>query len=99
MPGELTGAIYDTKEALLGTIELNSNQGIFGKIEHDKIKYFPKKKFPIGLQNEIHEGKATILSNISNDKVEEFEIVIQKVSRFQHDISKGMIIKIMTPDY
>ena len=61
-----------------------------------KLSISPKK-FPIGLQNEIHEGKATILSNISNDKVEEFEIVIQKVSRFQHDISKGMIIKITDP--
>jgi len=57
MPGELTGAIYDTKEALLGTIELNSNQGIFGKIEHDKIKYFPKKNFLSDCKMKFMKGK------------------------------------------
>jgi len=97
IPGELTGAIYDTEEAQLGTIELNTSQGIFGKLDPKKMKAFPKKSFPIAFQNEIHEGKAIILSNISGDKIEEFEIVIQKVSRFQQDISKGMIIKITDP--
>ncbi|MBZ4669123.1 MAG: stage sporulation protein [Epulopiscium sp.] len=97
IPGELTGAIYDTEESRIGSVELNTTQGIFGKIDPHKSDMLPNETVPIGLQHEIHEGKAVIRSNISGNKIEEFDIYIQKISKFNQDASKGMIVKITDP--
>lgn len=97
IPGELTGAIYDTEESRIGKVKINTLHGIFGKIDINKMDVLPKKTIPIALQHEIHEGEAVIRSNISGDKIEEFDIYIQKVAKFNQDISKGMIVKITDP--
>lgn len=97
IPGELTGAIYDTEESKIGSVKLNTSQGIFGKIDTNKMDLLPKDTVPIGLQHEIHEGKAVIRSNISGNKIEEFDVYIQKISKFNQDVSKGMIVKITDP--
>lgn len=97
IPGELTGPIFDSEESRLGIIKLNTSQGVFGKIRDEKIKLLPGETVPIALQHEISEGEAVIRSNISGDCIEEFKIYIQKVSNFQQDLSKGLIIKIIDP--
>ncbi|WP_058485276.1 SpoIVB peptidase [Defluviitalea phaphyphila] len=97
VPGELTGAIFDTEESKIGTVKINTSHGIFGKIDANKESIFSNKTYPIALHHEVHEGEAVILCNISKDKVEEFEIYIEKVSKFNQDDSKGMVIKITDP--
>ena len=52
------------------------------------------RSYPVGVRANIREGPATILSNIDGKNIEEYDIVIQKVSRQNLNGSKGMIIKI-----
>jgi len=91
-PGELKGIFSEGTK--LGVIQTNSNIGIYGKIDRGSIAKIPGKIYPVGVRAEITEGPATILSNIEGKKIEEFDIMIQKVSRQNLNGSKGMIIKI-----
>jgi len=91
-PGELRGIF--TEGTKLGDIKLNSNAGIYGKLEDNSVDKLPGRLFPIGVRAEINEGKASILSNIEGKKIDEYEIEILKVSRQNLNGSKGMVIKI-----
>ncbi len=91
-PGELIGSILS--ENVFGNIKTNTPYGIYGNINSKINKNLPTETMTIGLQQEVHEGKAFIRSNILDGEIKEYEINIQSVSKFSNDDSKGMIIKI-----
>lgn len=91
-PGELKGIFAE--DTRLGVIDLNSDIGIYGKLDEDAIDRIPGKLYPVGVRADITEGPATILSNINGKNIEEYSIDIQKVSRQNLNGSKGMIIKV-----
>jgi stage IV sporulation protein B len=94
-PGELKGIfVEDTK---LGSISLNSEFGIYGKLNSDNMRKVIGRLYPIGVRSEIKEGRASILSNIDGKNIDEFSIDILKVSRQSLNGSKGMIIKVTDP--
>ncbi len=92
VPGELVGIFYDNDDAY-GVIEKNTSFGIYGKL-NNKYKANRTKSVSIGLNSQIKEGSAKILTTIEGNKVEEFEIDIQKVMRQRSSESKSMIIKV-----
>lgn len=91
-PGELKGIFAEGTR--LGVIQLNSDIGIYGKLDADAIEKISGRLYPVGVRADITEGPATILSNIDGKNIEEYSIDIQKVSRQNLNGSKGMIIKI-----
>ncbi len=91
-PGELKGIFTDGFK--LGTISTNSDIGIYGKLHSYAMTRIAGRVYPIGVRAEIKEGPATMLSNIDGNKIEEYDIMIQKVSKQNLNGSKGMIIKI-----
>jgi len=92
-PGELKG-IFASEGSTLGTIETNCEFGIFGELQKD-IKNPFSQPMQIGLRHQVKEGAAYILSNVEGDKVEKFDVIIQKVMKQNNQHSKGMIIKII----
>ncbi|NLK37733.1 MAG: SpoIVB peptidase [Epulopiscium sp.] len=92
VPGELMGNVTDGD--YLGEITQNSEVGLYGNIDETQKRYFEGKKVPIALKQEIHEGKASILSNIQGTKIEEYEIEIESVNHFSHNVSKGLVLRI-----
>lgn len=92
VPGELVGVFYDNDDEY-GVIHKNTSFGIYGKLTN---KQRPSKTKPvsIGLNSQIEEGYAKILTTIEGNKVEEFDIEIQKVMRQRSSESKSMIIRI-----
>ena len=92
LPGELIG-VFTESEQKVGNISSNSNCGINGKISNRDTIDFTKEAIPIAEYKEIHEGDATILSNIEGNSIEEYSIQILKINK---DISseKNFIIKI-----
>ncbi|MEG2669253.1 MAG: SpoIVB peptidase, partial [Oscillospiraceae bacterium] len=91
-PGELIGVFADGKEKI-GQITDNSENGICGTIK-DKTKVnVTSEAIPVANRNEVTEGKAYILSNINENRIEQFEIQIQKINKCENS-SKGMVIKI-----
>ncbi len=92
VPGEIVGIFYDNG-APYGIIEKNTSFGIYGRLQNRKLA--PKEKaISIGLNGQIKEGPAKILTTIEGNKVEEFDIEIQKVIRQNTSDSKSMVIKI-----
>jgi stage IV sporulation protein B len=93
IPGELRGVFVEDK-GKLGLIVKNSDYGIYGILNEEATYRLSNRALPIGLRTQVKEGPAVILSNIDGNKVEEFNIEIQKVSRQNINSSKGMVIRI-----
>lgn len=74
-PGEKNARYDNTK--VFGNVFENTTRGIFGEynkdIQNDKL-------YKVAKPEEINEGKATILTVITDDKIEEFNINIIKIN-------------------
>lgn len=92
-PGEIKGIFYETED-VLGDIQYNTPYGIFGNFKNVKKRENRFKSMPIGLKEEVKEGKAFILTTINGNKVEKFEIEILKAQKQYTPEQKSMIIKI-----
>lgn len=89
-PGELKG-IFKTSEPSIGEITKNTQHGIFGRLAEEPES---ARLYPVASGSRVHEGAATILSNIQNEQVEEFSIEIQKTTPFHLGESKDMILRV-----
>lgn len=94
-PGELSGIIDYDERSLLGNICLNSTLGIYGTVEENFLKHKKNEALPIAFQDEVHEGKASIMLDLTGEGTKEYEVEIQKVSKYSNEPSKGMIIRIV----
>ena len=74
-PGQLKG-IFDTS-VTLGQLAVNTDNGVFGTLSGGSP--WTGQEVEVAPRNEVKAGKATILSNISGDTVEEYSIQIVKV--------------------
>ena len=77
-PGELKG-IFQNSAGELGSIEKNTKQGIYGNLDPSRLKT-EGQSYTAASRSQIKEGKASILSNIDGETVQEFEIEIQALS-------------------
>ena len=95
IPGEISGTIDYTSTEKIGNITQNNSLGIYGNLYNIEAlgQYFPA--MPIALQDEINEGRATILASLTPQGVKEYEVEIQKVSKYSSEPSKSMVIKIV----
>jgi len=77
-PGELRGSFRDDKK--YGYLLKNAEAGIFGTLTDDET-LGPRRQsaVPVAKSGEIREGTAHILSNVSGDVVEKYEVEIVKV--------------------
>lgn len=91
-PGELKGTFIDDKK--IGDIKLNCESGVYGTLNSSAERFITGKEYPIAVRTQVKEGPATILCNIEGQKVEEYDIEIQRVSMQNASSSKGMVLKI-----
>jgi len=92
-PGELKG-VFSEARTHFGTIDINSECGIYGTLSDIAVEKLNIKMVPIGLKSEIKEGPATILANIDGKNVVEYDIEIEKIARFSLSNTKSMVIRI-----
>ena len=92
-PGELSGVVEIDHE--VGDVQCNTPIGIYGKLNDEGQQLIRGKAIPIAFQDEVHEGKATILVALAEQKIESYDVYIQKVSKYSTEPSKGMVIKIV----
>lgn len=93
-PGEIRGVFYRTDE-ILGEITDNNRFGIYGKLIDEKGSIKDKEKIPVGFKDEVTVGDAYILSTLEDNKIEKFDIEIQKLETQDSPNQKSMIIKIV----
>lgn len=92
IPGEILGDITHSEK--IGNIKLNNKYGIYGSVDSQALKNIPHDKLPIQTKNNIHEGPATIRSNIDNGTIKDYSAFVETVNKITPDDSKGMIIRI-----
>ena len=93
-PGELHGQFDLTRE--LGTLYANTGLGVFGRLDPE-AEGLGGQAVPVAGRDQVHEGPATILSNIRGDQVEEFDIQITKVAP-QGDGTRSLTIQVTDPE-
>ena len=95
IPGEISGIIEYNDKNIIGQVRNNTSIGIYGELDKNMTKDIQYNKVPIAFQDEVHEGKATILVDLIDNQIQEYEVSIQKVSKYSNEPAKGMIIKIV----
>lgn len=93
-PGKIQGTLNNQK--IIGTIYKNTKLGIYGQVitEANLLPTY-SNAMEVATRDEIKLGKATILCSVENsDKVEEFEIEIEKKFINNNYDNKSMLIKV-----
>ncbi|MBQ6886610.1 MAG: SpoIVB peptidase [Lachnospiraceae bacterium] len=93
-PGELTGMISYSDKNIVGSIEDNTEAGIYGECNVGKMPLMEEAHmYPIGLKQEIHLGEAQIVSTVGTER-EYYDIEITEV-RLDHDnVNRGIVIEV-----
>ena len=92
-PGKIQGTVENQKN--IGTISKNTRFGIYGKVENfNSLNIDTSKEMELAMRDEIKPGKATIRCSLENDKIEEYEIEIEKIYRENNYDNKSMLIKV-----
>lgn len=95
-PGEKR-AIFVKEGKQLGTIERNTNFGIFGKMEQNPDHSLYGEPVPVAFAEDVKEGPAEILTVVNGQKVERFKVEIMHVAKQTAPETKGMVIRITDP--
>ncbi len=92
VPGEIKGFL-NGENSIIGNIEVNSNNGIYGNVNDDS-ELNTREKIPIASKNEVKLGNAKIYCTVDeSQQVKEYDIEIQKIYSNTPG-SKGMVIKV-----
>ncbi len=92
-PGEKIG-LFEGKSTLTGNITKNTRYGIFGKLDDPVDNPVYDKPVPVALNNEIKPGPAQILTVVKGNRIEQYDIEIEKVLPNSRSDGKGLILKI-----
>lgn len=91
-PGILKGA-FNTSTTL-GTVAANTDHGIFGTAD---APLSAGQALPVADRSQVHTGKATILCNVRNTAVEEYEIEISKLFEEDDGSGRNMLLTVTDP--
>ena len=96
-PGEIRGIIDG--ESTIGSIYKNTSYGVYGKvIDTSRLNLYTSNELEVANRNEIKTGKAQIMCELENGKIEKYEIEIQKIFLENNQDNKSMLIKVTDED-
>ena len=96
-PGEIRGIIDG--ESTIGSIYKNTSYGVYGKvIDTSRLNLYTSNELEVANRNEIKTGKAQIMCELENGKIEKYEIEIQKIFLENNKDNKSMLIKVTDED-
>ncbi len=92
-PGEIRGTIENGVS--FGNIYKNTKYGVYGNVlNKSRLELNSAEKIEVALRNEIKTGKAQILCELQDGKIERYEIEIQKLFINNNEDNKSMVIKV-----
>lgn len=91
-PGELVGSVNLNQKNCIGKLQSNTALGITGQMTGDNYLYDESKALPVGLKQEVKEGKAWIMCQLGNS-VEKYKVEIEEIDVNSKD-NKGMVIHV-----
>lgn len=92
-PGEIQGVFYEP-DSPVGSLNKNSELGIFGDSYHPIENPLYTKPLVIGTREQVEKGKAYILTTLDNNEIERYEIEIEKIYKREKESNKNMRIKV-----
>jgi stage IV sporulation protein B len=92
-PGVMAGVIFYGPGSNLGTVEANTDVGIFGSVNERMKKTITSAPVEVGLRQDVHKGPALIRSAVSGE-VKDYEIEIQRIEQNPFQKNKSLIIHI-----
>ena len=95
-PGELSGLIHYEAEKIIGSIEKNCEQGIYGKLT-DMSGLPGLKKMEIAYKQELEIGPASVLCCVDGE-IREFEAEITRIDMNHEDTNKSFVIQVTDPE-
>lgn len=95
-PGELSGVINYQKSNQLGSIDINSEKGIFGTIPAESRESLHLVPMEVGLKQDVTTGSAKILTTVKGE-TKEFDIEITEIFWDQADTNKAFSIQVTDP--
>ena len=96
IPGEIRGTIQNSDT--IGKIYKNTNFGVYGLVTSKQKLKINYQELEVATRSEIQTGKASILCEVDNNGVQEYEIEIQKIYLNDNEDNKSMLIKITDKD-
>ncbi len=88
--GELCGYL---ENETIGKIYSNCEIGVYGEIDN----LTEKQLYPIANNDEIKEGKATVITTLDSGETQEYEIEIQQINLSSAD-NKHLVLKVTDPN-
>ena len=95
-PGELSGLIHYEAEKIIGSIEKNCEQGLYGKLT-DMSGLSGLKKMEIAYKQELEIGPASVLCCVDG-AIREFEAEITRIDMNHEDTNKSFVIQVTDPE-
>ena len=92
-PGELSGLIHYDSSNIIGSISLNTKNGIYGTFNGNIGENIELPQMPVGYKQEITTGPAGVLCSIDG-KVEEYTAEITRIDMNHEDTNKSFVIHI-----
>lgn len=92
-PGEMTGMIEYADYNILGTVDDNTEQGIFGSCNEKMLSQIETEPIPIALKQEAETGNAKILCTVDG-KPCYYDIEITELHPDHMNINKSIVLKV-----
>lgn len=96
LPGEIQGA-FSTVSQRLGTLETNSNIGIYGQLYSPLENPLYPEGVLLAYPEEIHTGAAQLLTTVDENGVQAYDCQIIKTYPQTSAAAKGMVVQITDP--
>lgn len=93
-PGGMEGMIVYNRYNILGSIEKNTEIGVYGTIENLADLTEEQEAVPVCLKSDVKTGAATIRCCVE-DEVKEYDIEIERINHFTLEANKGLVIKVV----
>jgi stage IV sporulation protein B len=93
-PGEKIGIFL--KDTEFGDIQKNEQCGIYGTLHKELVNPQYNEAIPVLYANQVHTGKAEILTVVRGQEIKKYEIIIEKIQHGRTD-GKNMVIRISDP--
>ena len=88
-PGTLSGRF--SSDESIGSLIMNSEHGVYGKFNSVNSL---SEKIPVAFKQEVVKGSAQILTTVSGDKPEAYNVEIEEISYNNLSNTKNMVIRI-----
>lgn len=95
-PGELSGLIRYEPGQIIGAVDTNSKNGIYGSF-YDRRAGIPVKKTEVAYKQELEVGSASILCCVDGS-VKEYDAEITRIDMNHEDTNKSFVIHVTDPE-